>query len=149
MMAKPSYYKGSRVALLTQHGKERVIAPVLEPGLGCSIELVTGFDTDQFGTFTRETPRNGTQLEAARRKARKGMELARASQGIASEGSFGPDPHRGRFRKRNLKHVKPCLTGLYAKLTGERHVFCHSNKSACVPVRTNTIKPCFALSSSL
>ena len=96
-MAKPSYYKGSRVALLTQHGKERVIAPVLEPGLGCSIELVTGFDTDQFGTFTRETPRNGTQLEAARRKARKGMELARASQGIASEGSFGPDPHTGMF----------------------------------------------------
>jgi hypothetical protein len=57
MMAKPSYYKGSRVALLTQHGKERVIAPVLEPGLGRSIELVSGFDTDQFGTFTRETPR--------------------------------------------------------------------------------------------
>ena len=97
MMGKPSYYKGSRVAMLTQHGKERVIAPVLEPGLGCSIELVTGFDTDQFGTFTRETPRNGTQLEASRRKARKGMELARASQGIASEGSFGPEPHTGMF----------------------------------------------------
>jgi hypothetical protein len=95
MMSKPSRYSGSRVALLTQHGKERVIAPVLESGLGCSIELVTGFDTDQFGTFTRETPRLSTQLEAARRKARKGMELARASQGIASEGSFGPDPHTG------------------------------------------------------
>ena len=81
MTAKPSYYKGSRVALLTQHGKERVIAPVLEPVLGCSIERVTGFDTDQFGTFTKKTPRYGTQLEAARRKARKGMELARASQG--------------------------------------------------------------------
>ncbi|MEC5218726.1 hypothetical protein RCH09_003700 [Actimicrobium sp. GrIS 1.19] len=67
MMSKKSRYDGSRVALLTQHGKERVIAPVLEPGLGCSIELVTGFDTDQFGTFTRETPRHGSQLEAARR----------------------------------------------------------------------------------
>jgi len=85
------------VALLTQHGKERVIASVLEPGLGCSIELVRGFDTDQFGTFTRETPRDGTQLEAARRKARKGMELAGASQGIASEGSFGRDPYTGMF----------------------------------------------------
>ena len=97
MTSKLSRYDGSRVALLTQHGKQGVIASVLEPGLGCAIELVTGFDTDQFGTFTREAPRCGTQLEAARRKARKGMELARASQGIASEGSFGPDPYTGMF----------------------------------------------------
>lgn len=97
MTAKPSRYDGSRVALLTQHGKERVIASVLKPGLGCLIELVTGFDTDRFDTFTRETPRDGTQLEAARRKARKGMELAGASLGIASEGSFGPDPYTGMF----------------------------------------------------
>jgi hypothetical protein len=97
MMTTSSRYKGSRVALLTQHGKEAVIAPVFEPVLGCSIELVTGFDTDQLGTFTRETPRYGTQLDAARRKARKGMELAGASQGIASEGSFGPDPYTGMF----------------------------------------------------
>ncbi len=97
MMSMPSRYHGSRLALLTQHGKERVIAPVLEPSLGCSIELVTGFDTDLLGTFTRETARYGTQLEAARRKARKGMELAGTSQGIASEGSFGPDPCTGMF----------------------------------------------------
>ncbi|MFZ6800044.1 DUF6671 family protein [Undibacterium sp. Di24W] len=96
-MAKPSRYYGNRVALLTQHGKEAVIAPVLEPGLSCSVELVTGFDTDQLGTFTRETARYGTQLEAARRKARKGMELTGASLGIASEGSFGPDPYTGMF----------------------------------------------------
>lgn len=90
-------YAGRRVALLTQHGKERVIAPVLEPGLGCSIQRVTGFDTDQLGTFTRETPRPGSQLEAARRKARQGMSLAGAPLGIASEGSFGPDPFTGMF----------------------------------------------------
>lgn len=94
-MSKSSCYDGIRVALLTQHGKERVIAPVLESGLGCTVELVTGFDTDQLGTFTRETPRSGTQREAAICKARKGMELAGASQGIASEGSFGPDPYTG------------------------------------------------------
>ena len=96
-MSKVSLYDGCRVALLTQHGKEAVIAPVLEPGLGCLIELVTGFDTDQLGTFTRETPRPGTQLEAARRKARKGMELTATSRGIASEGSFSPDPFTGMF----------------------------------------------------
>ena len=88
-------YHGKPVALLTQHGKERVIAPELEPTLGCSIELVTGFDTDQLGTFTRETSRIGTQIDAARRKARIGMELANTSLGIASEGSFSSDPFIG------------------------------------------------------
>ena len=47
-------YADRRIALLTQHGKERVIAPALEPGLGCTIEHVSGFDTDLLGTFTRE-----------------------------------------------------------------------------------------------
>ena len=28
-------YQGRRIALLTQHGKERVIAPVLDAALGC------------------------------------------------------------------------------------------------------------------
>lgn len=85
------------MALLTQHGKEKVIAPVLEPGLDCRIRHVTGFDTDQLGTFTRDTPRPGTQLDAARRKARMGMELSGLPLGVASEGSFGPDPFAGMF----------------------------------------------------
>ena len=88
-------YGGRRIALLTQHGKERVIAPVLEPALGCRIELATGYDTDLLGTFTRDIPRTGTQLEAARRKARIGMELTGLPIGLASEGSFGPDPMVG------------------------------------------------------
>ena len=90
-------YAGRKVALLTQHGKERVIAPVLEPGLRCVIEHVTGFDTDQLGTFTRETPRPGTQLDAARRKAREGMKLSGLPVGMASEGSFASDPFTGLF----------------------------------------------------
>ena len=96
-MKRPSPYHGRKVALLTQHGKERVIAPVLEPVLGCEVHHVTGFDTDQLGTFTRDIPRPGTQLNAARRKARKGMELTGLSLGLASEGSFGPDPFTGMF----------------------------------------------------
>lgn len=95
--AAPAGYAGATVALLTQHGKERVIAPVLEPALGCSIQLVSGFDTDLLGTFTRETPRPGSQLEAARRKARKGMELSGLRIGLASEGSFCQDPFAGMF----------------------------------------------------
>lgn len=90
-----SVYSGERIALLTQHGKERVLAPVLEPALGCSIVRVDGFDTDRLGTFTREIPRPGTQREAALRKARLGMELSGLPLGLASEGGFGPDPFVG------------------------------------------------------
>ena len=92
-----SAYRGRQVALLTQHGKERVIAPVLDVALGCRVGRVAGYDTDLLGTFTREVPRPGTQLQAARKKARIGMDLAGLPLGLASEGSFGPDPYAGLF----------------------------------------------------
>jgi len=92
-----SIYAESRVALLTQHGKEGVIASVLDTALGCRVERVTGYDTDLLGTFTRDIPRPGTQIEAARKKARVSMELAGLPLGLASEGSFGPDPFAGMF----------------------------------------------------
>lgn len=88
-------YAGRRLALLTRHYKERAIAPVLEPALGCRIEVVSGYDTDRLGTFTRDIPRAGTQIEAARKKARIGMEFSGHPLGLASEGSFGPDPIAG------------------------------------------------------
>lgn len=88
---------GQAVALLTQHGKEQVIAPVFNAALGCLIRRVDGYDTDLLGTFTRDIPRAGTQLDAARRKARLGMELAGLPIGVASEGAFGPDPMIGLF----------------------------------------------------
>jgi len=90
-------YSGQRIAFLTQHGKERVVSPILDSVLGCRVERVSGFDTDDLGTFTRDIPRYGSQLEAARRKARIGMQLSGAHLGLASEGSFGPDPHTGMF----------------------------------------------------
>jgi hypothetical protein len=93
--AHRSSYAGRRIALLTQHGKERVVAPVLQRALGCNVELVSGYDTDRLGTFTRDIPREGTQIEAARRKARIGMELSGLPLGLASEGSFGADPVSG------------------------------------------------------
>lgn len=50
-------YKNRWITLLTRHGKQQVIAPVLEPALACVIVHVTGFDTDLLlGTFTRPPP---------------------------------------------------------------------------------------------
>ena len=90
-------YAGQTIAFLTQHGKERVVSPALAGTLGCRVERVEGYDTDRLGSFTREIPRPGSQLDAARRKARIGMELHGSPLGLASEGSFGPDPHTGMF----------------------------------------------------
>lgn len=63
-------YRGRHVALLTQHGKEHVIAQVLDIALGCRVEQVAGYDTDLLGTFAQDITRAGTQIGAARKKAR-------------------------------------------------------------------------------
>ena len=90
-----SRYVGQTVALLTQHGKEAQLQPVLEPALGCRIVRVEGFDTDQLGTFTGEVARTRSQLDTAKAKARIGMELSQSRIGLASEGAFIPDPYSG------------------------------------------------------
>jgi hypothetical protein len=85
-------YQSQRFMLLTQHGKERALAPILLDGLGVRTEVVSGFDTDTLGTFTRDVERAGTQIEAARRKAHIAIERSGGSFGLGSEGSFGPGP---------------------------------------------------------
>lgn len=85
-------FTGRRAALGTSHEKERVIAPILEHALGLEVFVPERFNSDQFGTFTREKKRQGSQLDAARAKARAAMAITGADIGIASEGSFGPDP---------------------------------------------------------
>jgi hypothetical protein len=88
-------YSGQAIAFLTQHGKEALLGPLFSEKLACTLVRATGFDTDQLGTFTRDVPRPGTQLAAARFKANKGMELTGLSIGIGSEGAFGADPVGG------------------------------------------------------
>ena len=101
-MSEP--YRGWRLALLTQHGKERVIAPALDGALGCTVERALGFDTDTLGTFTRDVPRAGTQREAARRKAELAIELTGADAGLGSEGSVDQHPMLG-FIDRNVELI--------------------------------------------
>ncbi|MBP0617895.1 DUF6671 family protein [Jiella mangrovi] len=94
-MAPPAHYslQGKRAALATMHGKERVIAPLLEGALGLHVSVPQGVDTDRFGTFSREIERTGSQLDAARRKILAAFDAdPDADVAIASEGSFGPHP---------------------------------------------------------
>ncbi len=87
-----AFFQGRSAVLLTKHGKEQVIKPTLENAVGIHVIVETRFDTDRFGTFTREIERPGSQLDTVRLKARKGMELTGLDIGLASEGSFGPHP---------------------------------------------------------
>jgi len=88
-------YLGLKASLLTQHGKESVICPLLLSTNGLEVSHVNGYDTDKLGSFTRDIPRYGSQLDAARKKARIGMELAGTQIGIASEGAFANDHFAG------------------------------------------------------
>lgn len=87
-------YNKTPAVLATMHGKERVIVPLLERGLGLRVEPASGLNTDRFGTFSRELARAGSQLDAARAKIQAAFDNAPGvTTAIASEGSFGPHPH--------------------------------------------------------
>lgn len=86
------WFRDRPLILATKHCKEQVMAPLLEAALGVKVSVPPGFDTDQFGTFTREIKRPGDQRTAARLKAEKVLLLTGETLAIASEGSFGPHP---------------------------------------------------------
>jgi hypothetical protein len=85
-------YANQRVVLVTQHGKEEVLAPLFHDHLGARLDVMRTIDTDALGSFTREIPRPGTQLDAARSKAQLAIEQGEASLGIGSEGTLLPGP---------------------------------------------------------
>jgi hypothetical protein len=78
--------------LATMHGKESVIAPILLETLQLQVKVPHPFNTDIFGTFTRDVPRPGDQLQTARAKANTILKQFGGAIAIASEGAFGPHP---------------------------------------------------------
>lgn len=78
--------------LATMHRKEQVIAPIVEQHLGVKIIVPQAFNTDEFGTFTRDVKRPADQLDTARLKAEQAMTATGTTLGFSSEGSFGPHP---------------------------------------------------------
>ena len=84
----------NRVGVLaTKHHKEKVMTPLLQKELGIKVIVPQDFDTDAFGTFTREIKRPGDQLEAARLKAKEALNQTGETLAFASEGTFGPHPY--------------------------------------------------------
>lgn len=84
-------FQNRTAALATMHGKEKIIAPVLQRTLGLYVQTAN-INTDLFGTFTGETERPGSQRDAARMKCEAAMRQTGCSVGLASEGAFGPHP---------------------------------------------------------
>lgn len=92
MMNQHSLFNNRLGVIATMHQKEEVIAPILEQELGIQVIVPPDFNTDVFGTFTRDVLRRGTQIEAARYKAEKAMAVTGETLAFASEGTFGSHP---------------------------------------------------------
>lgn len=87
-----SFFNHRICILATMHHKEKVMLPMLEEHLGIKVKVPIDFDTDQFGTFTRDIERMGDQVEAAKHKAEFSMNVTGETLAISSEGIFGPHP---------------------------------------------------------
>ncbi|HVU97080.1 MAG TPA: DUF6671 family protein [Puia sp.] len=85
-------FTGRKLLIATQHGKERVMAPLLAEALGVVCSPTIGLDTDQLGTFTGEIERKDDPVTAARKKCMLAMDLCGGDLAVASEGSFGMHP---------------------------------------------------------
>lgn len=85
-------FANRQAVLATMHRKEVAIAPLLKQELGIEVVVLPNFNSDRFGTFTREIDRPANQVETAKLKALAALELTDAAIAIASEGSFTPHP---------------------------------------------------------
>ncbi|NET72401.1 MAG: hypothetical protein F6K62_16140 [Sphaerospermopsis sp. SIO1G2] len=90
-MSKELFHQRTAV-IATMHHKEKVIAPLLQENLGINVIVPENFNTDVFGTFTREIQRADTQIITAKLKAEAALEITGKTIAIASEGSFIPHP---------------------------------------------------------
>jgi len=86
------YFSGKHAVLATLHGKQQVIAPLLEE-IGLQVCVSKRVNTDLFGTFSGEIERQGSQLETLLRKATACLEIhPEHTLALASEGAFHAHP---------------------------------------------------------
>jgi len=85
-------YYNINIILASKHKKEMAIRKPFEDAFNANIFVPDDYDTDQFGTFTGEIPRQGTSYETVITKAKKACSCYNFDYGIANEGSFGHHP---------------------------------------------------------
>lgn len=90
-----SIFANRELVIAGIHGKEAVIAPLLENEFGVLCFTNKKFNTDALGTFTGDIPRDLSPLDTLRQKCIKVMEWSGCTLGVASEGTFGPHPQIG------------------------------------------------------
>lgn len=86
------WFQNRRLVIATKHGKESVIAPILEKELCVKCFVPIDFDTDQWGTFSGEIERKDDVLNTLRKKCHHAMKAHQCDLAVASEGSFGAHP---------------------------------------------------------
>lgn len=88
-----SPYQSKKVLLASMHQKELAIQEPFEEIVGCRLEVIDNFNTDQFGTFSGEVERVLTAYETLKQKAIVAAEQYNYDYVISSEGAFGPHPN--------------------------------------------------------
>lgn len=91
-MAAPLTFASRALKVATLHEKERAIGPPFVELLGIARCIVAPVDTDRFGAFSGEVPRELEPRAAAEAKARAALAQFGGDLAIASEGSFVPYP---------------------------------------------------------
>jgi hypothetical protein len=91
-MSYPERFRNRTLLIATMHGKEKVIAPIIENALGISTCVSNRFNTDELGTFTGEIKRKDDPLTTLRKKCELALDIHGADLVIGNEGSFGPHP---------------------------------------------------------
>ena len=85
MNQRISWFKNRTCVLATMHKKEQVMTPLLEQQLQIEVIVPEDFNTDTFGTFTRDIERWGDQRETARFKAKQALNHTGLSLALAIE----------------------------------------------------------------
>jgi len=85
-------FANRKLIIATKHQKEKIIAPLFEKAFGVTCFTPENFDTDLLGTFTGEIERKDDPITTMKKKCLQAMKLSNCDLGIASEGSFGPNP---------------------------------------------------------
>lgn len=85
-------FEGRKLLIATQHGKEKIIAPIFEKEFGVTCIVNQLFNTDSLGTFSGEIERKKDVIETLRQKCLSSLHHYECDLVIASEGSFGTHP---------------------------------------------------------